>query len=248
MKRLVLFRFHKEPEICAQKINLLKKMNPDTKIFGLGENIEGLDMMYDAGMEDLFTLDEKEKRWCWLNGDLAMLDWYEKVGHEVDFDMLHLIEWDLLLTKPLDSIYEGIKEIGLTGKIDIQRAKELDWNWVTGNMIHRYEYLCNHLDISTKEGYGCVLPGCCFCKEFLEYASNLSLPELCNDETRIGAMAASSSLEVSDTGFFDWDKERNKKFNCHNIEVTDKAVIESERNSFHPHRSLIDDLDKIIDY
>jgi len=35
MKRIILFRFHTNVDICKNRLRLLKKYNPEVKIFGL---------------------------------------------------------------------------------------------------------------------------------------------------------------------------------------------------------------------
>jgi len=235
MDRLILFRFHKNPGVCANRIRLLTNLNPDCRIVGLGENIDGIDNMFNAGMSSLYTLDDYDDKWCWLNGDLAMFEWYREEGKHIDFDMLHLIEWDLVLLKSLDKIYSGIEEIGLTGKIDIRRAKEREWNWALSD---DYMYLRNQIG-SSNGAYGCLFPGCCFCKEFLDEVSNLDIPELCNDEARIGLLSYKYDYDVKDTGFFDWEYPRCPLFNCANIEPSREEVLSSERDVYHPIRRNI---------
>ena len=244
MDRLILFRFHSNPEICAQRIRILDRMNPDTKIVGLGENIDNLNLLYDAGMQDLYTLDEKDSRWCWLNGDLAMKEWFNKTGYDMNFDMLHLIEWDLILTEPLDEIYNEINGIGLTGKISIEEARRHDWNWVSGSSFHLYEHFCDKIGIES--GYACLLPGCCFSREFLEFISDIDYPEVCNDEARIGALAKASNSDVSDTGFYNWDGSTRHLFNCKNSPIEESLIYNSESSAFHPYRSKLNDTERIV--
>lgn len=234
MKRLILFRFHKKPEICCQRIKNLKKYNPNTKIIGLGDKIDGLDKMFDSGMDSFYSLDHKEDRWCWLNGDLAMREWYINEGKNYDFDMLHLIEWDLVLRKSLDELYKGIDEIGLTGKIEIEKAKNKGWSWALSD---DYKYLRKKLDSESKQVYACILPGCCFSKEFLEDFSSIEVPELCNDEARLGILSA--DYDVSKTGFFDWSKTRDPLFNSNNITPSREDLKKSNREVFHPVRFKI---------
>jgi hypothetical protein len=230
MDRLILFRFHKDADLCSTRIRWLKELNPGCRVVGVGDEIDSLDKLFDAGMDGFYSLEHHDGRWCWLNGDLVISEWYDSQGFEMDFDMLHLVEWDLLYTEPLDELYEGIEEIGLTGKIGISRARELDWSWALSD---DYSYLRESIGKGV-EPYGCVFPGCCFCREFIEELVDMDVPELCNDESRVGILA--SDYDVVDTVFFDWDDSNNPLFNCNNVEPSKEDIEDSERDVFHPVR------------
>jgi hypothetical protein len=234
MNRIILFRFHKNPNICSSRISTLDKLNPDCKIIGIGDDINGLSKMFESGMDDFYSLEDYDSRWCWLNGDLAMLDWFKEEGHKYDFDMLHLIEWDLLITEPLDTVYKDINEIGLTGKISIEKAKEFGWNWALSD---EYNYLRQKIGRKNDPAFACLFPGCCFSRKFIEDISEMNIPELCNDEARIGILAG--KYDVDDTGFFDWNDSENPLFNCKNINPTRKQIINSDRSVFHPVRKNV---------
>ena len=68
----------------------------------------------------------------WKNGDLAIREWFLDVGHRLDFEMLHVIEWDLVLFGPIREIYRHIggQEVGLTGLTDLS-AVERRWDWTS---------------------------------------------------------------------------------------------------------------------
>src|SRR5258708_26516756 len=120
MKRIIVFRFHKLPTICRERINLLKCLNPSVEIFGLfgGESEDTASMQTALGplLENIFSIAEYPPAWKWRFGDLALNQWFTNVGVDVSFDVAHMIEWDLLLCKPLDSLYSHIARgsVGLT--------------------------------------------------------------------------------------------------------------------------------------
>ncbi len=119
MKRIILFRFHDHFDICENRLYLLKKLNPEIQIFGMygGEPDKADEAESKLNkLDGIYYIKNKGKRWKWANGDLAMRQWYIDIGRKIPFDILHLIEWDLLLLSPIDKIYQKIPAngVGLT--------------------------------------------------------------------------------------------------------------------------------------
>ena len=110
MNRIILFRYHKELLICRNRLAQLKKLNPTVKIFGLygGEeiNFPKYKKALEPFLEHNYCLKDETADWLWKNGDLGMRLWYKTVGNKINFEMLHFIEWDLLLVNSLDKIYK----------------------------------------------------------------------------------------------------------------------------------------------
>src|SRR5437773_9964385 len=121
MKRLVLFRFHQNRVVCQNRLDLIKRYNPAVEIHGLYGGDESIypSVRRAIGNEfsSLFCLRGKTAHWKWLNGDLALREWYQAVGRRLAFDVLHLVEWDLVLLDSLDNIYGLVPAdaAGITG-------------------------------------------------------------------------------------------------------------------------------------
>lgn len=251
MDRAILFRFHKNPEICASRIRILKEMNPETPIYGLGEDIEGLEKLFEAGMDHLYVINDKDSEWKWKNGDLAVKNWYEGFGREQYFDILHIIEWDLLLTEPLEELYSHVEkdQVALTGIKPILEAKEYGWKWVNGeyedNWVRLKDTVKENLDYS-EESKGCIFPAAVLSRSFLEDYSNLEVPELCNDEVRCPLYAEALGYDLIDTGFFgEWGSDEvYQYFNALGQEIEESKIKtqlsqEEGRRAFHPVRKKI---------
>lgn len=251
MDRAILFRFHKNTEICASRIKLLKEMNPETAIYGLGEEIENSEKLFEAGMEDLHVIEDKGSEWKWKNGDLAIKNWFENVGNEKEFDILHVIEWDLLLTEPLDKLYSHVEEdqVALTGLKPIEEAKEYGWKWVNDKYEESWIELRNKVEEDlnfSKESKGCILPAAALPRSFLEDYSDFNIPELCNDEVRVPLYAEALGYELIDTGFFgEWGSDQvYQYFNALGQEIEEEKIRkqlnqEDGRRAFHPVREEI---------
>ena len=259
MERAILFRFHKEAEICEERIKLLKDLNPDTEIYGLGEEIEGVEKLEDAGMNHLHVIDEKDSEWKWMNGDLAVIDWFQEKGKHEDFDMLHIVEWDLLLTAPLNEIYEDIPEhaLGLSGLKPISEAEEYGWPWVTGEYRDEWlklkEWVKDETGYSGKS-YGCIFPGACLPRNFLEEYAQLDTPSHSNDEVRVPLIAKALEYKIERTGLYpEWGNSSIKKYFNAKGDLINPEDIKKQlgkpngKKAFHPVRKKIGK-EKIIDW
>lgn len=251
MKRAILFRFHKNPEICRERIKLLKELNPETKIYGLGEDIEGAEKLKQAGLEHIHVIDDKDSEWKWMNGDLAVRDWFLDKGKNKDFEMLHIVEWDLLLAAPLDEIYKDISEnsLGLSGLKPIPEAEEYGWPWVTGEYSDEWQKLREWVKDETGysgESSGCIFPGCCLPRNFLEEYSRLDVPAYSNDEVRVPLVAKALGCNLERTGLYpEWGNSSIRRYFNATGDLIDPEDIQKElgetggKRAFHPVREKI---------
>lgn len=251
MDRAILFRFHRDAEVCASRIELLKQLNPEIPVYGLGEDIEGVEKLGEAGMEHLHVIDDKLSDWKWKNGDLAARRWFQEVGRDLEFDMLHIVEWDLLLVEPLEDLYSHVSEdqVALTGLKPVQKAKEYGWTWVNGEHEQEWRELKQKVrkDFSyTGSSHGCIFPGAALPRSFLDKYAKTDVPELSNDEVRVPLYAEAMGYELVDTGFFgQWgDEELYRYLNAKGQEIETGKIREElqkkkGRRTFHPVRKKI---------
>lgn len=247
-ERIILFRFHTDAAVCAQRIRILQNQNPDVDIYGIGERIKNIDKLYDAGMKSLYTITDKSDRWFWINGDLFIRNWFTEIGSNIDFTMAHVFEWDLLYTKPLASLFPKPTEtdVYLSGLISKEEAKQYDWDWVTSahRSLELYDMFVSEnwdSDMSNDLQFG-LFPGASFGRNFLQkYAQPETIPEYCNDEARISITASRlESITLKDTGFYDnWGNTTISSFNSRNAEISPEIVQKERRNAYHPIRDQI---------
>src|SRR5437899_8867805 len=100
--------------ICRDRVALLRRFNPGVRVHGIfGGDPSYRSIMFRLLGKQLLRLDsiyisQHPGRWNWKNGDLALLDWFRDVGRRLPFDVLYLIEWDLVLAGPLDAVYAAV--------------------------------------------------------------------------------------------------------------------------------------------
>lgn len=255
MKRAVIFRFYKEPSICKNRLELLKKFNPKICIFGIfSGSIKSYEKKFrylETHFEDVFLIKGKHHYWKWINGDLTLREWYKKVGRKTDFDMFHIIDWDLLMFDSLDNIYRRIPKncVGLTGLIPMKPV-EKEWDWVSEGIGKKeWEKLIGYVKKRhgyISEPYGSLGPGACLPRKFLEKYSQTKVPELCHEEVRIPLFSQLLGFKLYDTGFYKkwFSEEERRYFNCRGREIK-LAVIKKElakkqgRRVFHPYYKTI---------
>lgn len=147
MNIAILFWFYKEPEICENRLQILKKHNPGLKIYGLygGEVNEAEKYKDHLGkyLNDFYVSSCEDSDWKWINGDLMILDWFEKRGINLEWDSVAVVQWDMLVFDSIQSQFSNIKkdEIYLSGKRELDEKIENTWNWTMPEGEERKKYL-----------------------------------------------------------------------------------------------------------
>jgi hypothetical protein len=189
MKLAILFWFYKETEICENRLQILKKYNPDLKIYGLfgGEQSEAEEYKNRLGkyLDDFYISPFSDSDWKWINGDLMILDWYEKRGKNLDWDSVAVVQWDMLVFDSLADQFKDMKkgEIFISGLRPLNEEIEEKWDWVKIGGEERKNYL-KFLEY-IKNQYGYIGETLCslfifeiFPREFLEKYATIENKEI----------------------------------------------------------------------
>ncbi len=203
------------------------------------------------GLDALFVSREGA-RWNWQHSDLVLAAWYREVGSALDFDVVHLIEWDLLLLEPLESLYASVPHgaVGLTALTPTPEL-EREWTWLRDDEPRQeWERLLECVRVGwgyDGTPYGCLGPGPCFPRAFLEAYAGIDPPVLCNDELRIPLFAQIFGFPLTDTRLRSpWRGEREHPFFHFRGREVEVSVIQAELarphgwRAFHPVRGGID--------
>jgi len=254
MKRLILFRFHKDPIVSKSRLELLRAFNPGIDILGLYGGEEGdfqnIAKALSQHLSHVYCISGKTAEWKWKHSDLATRLWYKDYGYHLSFDMLHIIEWDLLLFSSISQLYGRIPKsgVGFTAMTPLENVQSR-WYW-TSQEPHKSEWsklleLVTHKFHYYQKPYASLGPGVCLPREFLEAYASIDIPELSNDELRLPLFAQILGFRLHDTGFYrKWfDKEEMKVFNCEDQEIKTSIIREelskaSGRRVFHPYKRV----------
>ena len=257
VKRIAVFRFDRDPSVCRSRVALLRALNPGVEIHGLfgggpgrkqavyrlaGRRFVGLDTLHAS---------PRDGRWNWKHGDLALAHWYRNVGHGLNFDVAHLVEWDLLLLGPLARVYAAVPAdtVGLTCLTPVYTLTGR-WEWLQREEdLAQWEMLLAHARRTwgwDDEPMACLGVGPCFPRAFLDAYAALAMPELCHDELRLPLAAQVLGFPLADTAFRGgWDDRGfDRVFNVGGQSI-DHATLESELRAsggcrvFHPVRGRL---------
>ena len=190
MKLAVLFLFHANPEICVNRMEILRRFNPDTSIYGLyGGDTEG-EKKFRAALQgfldDFYAFpDDRTANWKWRNSDQMIAEWYRARGKNLPWDTIVFVEWDMIVAGKIQSIYAALKQDELLFP-GLRSVSEIEHWWPQVRKWkpkRRSEYL-DLLDHVRKEhGYDkkplCgYMFGSCLPRTFLEKYSACASPDL----------------------------------------------------------------------
>jgi hypothetical protein len=254
IKRAVLFRLHTAPLVCRSHVSLLRALNPGVPIYGLyggPRRLPGRVLRTLVGLDGLQS-SSQQVGWNWQHSDLAAAAWFRTVGSTLSFDVLHVVEWDLLLLAPLESLYRSVPEgsVGLTALTPISELEQ-EWTWLRREPNRREweDLLARARSEWGYDGvpYGCVAGGACLPRSFLEAYAELDPPVLCNDELRLPLFAQILAFPLADTRLRSaWGGERDHPLFHFRAADVPLDAIKAELakpdgwRAFHPVRRKLD--------
>jgi len=155
------------------------------------------------------------------------------------------------LLEPLESLYARVQEgaVGLTALTPIKEL-EREWTWLRRDANRReWEALLARARTEwayDDSPYGCVGPGPCFPRSFLEAYAAIDPPVLCNDELRLPLFAQILGFPMTDTGLRSpWRGEREHPLFHFRAPEVELATIRAELakpngwRAFHPVRARV---------
>jgi len=253
MKLATLFWFYKEPEICLNKLKLVRKFNPGIKIFGLfgGNKKEAGKYVSKFGdyLDDFYisNLCDKPKDYKWLHGDLMVEDWYQKRGKKLaGWDSAAIVQWDTLVLGEIKKQLLGIKkgELFISGTRQLEPFIERRWSWTKKKGTERQNYLKFKKYIRKNYNYRQTLLCSLFVfavipREFFEKWSTVENKEIGMLEYKLPTYAKIFKIPIyrRDLGiwWFDSQLPRGKTpMNAKGFEISKKLILAElkKRNGF----------------
>ena len=241
LQRIVLFRFHTDFSTCSNHVDILRIFNPDMPMYGLFGGAErDFPQAKQLPLEHVWRIPLDDPHWKWVNGDLCVRWWYQAIGQHLTFDMLHLVDWDLILLESLEKHFASMRDgIAMTGMTPMEKIYDT-WSWVAP-IRGRYEWLKLKAYVEQVYGYthtplAGFFCGASFSRTFLERYARVEVPGWCNDEVRVPLFAQAFGLPVHDTQL------GNALFTASDEMISPKTVYAQYRmgmRSFHPVRESL---------
>lgn len=188
MELAILFFFYKDPVLCRNRLQLLRRHNPITPIYGLyGGDSTKVDTHRSTLAEYLddfyaFTQD-RDSDWKWREGDLIITDWFRERGKNLAWDTIVVIQWDTLVLGPINKLFSMVRknQILLSGLRPIKEVESW-WSWVSNpdfreHYLEFLEYVRDKYDFD-QEPLCCLFLVACLPKTFLEKYSRVEKPEM----------------------------------------------------------------------
>lgn len=187
MKVAILFWIYKDPDLCAARARLLRKLNPETPVYVLygGDLAEAgrFERARSPWVDDFYAFPEA---WPpprkWLHGDQLIADWYRNRGARLDWDTVFVAQWDLLLLAPLSKLCRSLRpdDVLLPGLRPIREVADWWW-WVRPNSQEAEEY-ARFLDslgaARPADPLCCNFAAAALPRRFLKTYAELSQPDL----------------------------------------------------------------------
>ncbi len=200
----VVFWCYKEPEICTDRLKLLRRENPSLPIYvlfgGDPSHAPLFEQAFEGLVDDFYVFDDPPPAqgpehfdndfrdgvyWKYYWGDLLFRAWYRDRGAKLAFDTVVVVQWDMLVYGKIEEVFGCLhKDEVLFSGLRTIREVEDDWLWVSEKRpLARQRYLefLDHL----KERYDYdAEPLCCvaivlaFSRLFLERFAAIERPEL----------------------------------------------------------------------
>jgi hypothetical protein len=237
----VLFRFHTDFSTCRNHLEILHTFNPGMPMYGLfGGAEKDFTKAQKLPLDHVWHIPLDDPHWKWVNGDLCVRWWYTEVGRHMTFDMLHLVEWDLILLESIERHFASVRGgIAMTGITPMEKIYNT-WIWVAP-LRGRYEWLKLKAYVERVYGYtqtplAGIFGGASFSRKFLERYAQVEVPGWCNDEVRVPLFAQAFGMPVHDT------RLGNEFFTAGDEMISPSIVYAQYRQgmrSFHPVRERL---------
>ena len=203
MRLAALFWCYKDPALCRDRLELLRRNDPEVRIYVLFGGDPAEAPAFEAALgplaDDVFVFDDPPppgveegaerfrggEHWKYYYGDLLLAAWYRERGHALEWDTVAVLQWDMLVYGKLSETFAclGQDEALFSGLRPIREVEDR-WAWVAPSQPRErrmYEDFLEH--VRERYGYaddplGYVAVVTCLPRVFLEPFAGIERPEL----------------------------------------------------------------------
>jgi hypothetical protein len=265
VKLAILFWFYCNIDLCRNRLEILRDFNKDIRIFGLfgglRSDAENVERSLDGLLDDFYVFDgERDEWWKWHNGDLMIADWFRKRGHCLAWDTIIVVQWDMLILGPVESVFSMLKpgEALLSGLRPLAEVAKW-WMWTDVNdpevqrdlraFIRRLEREYNYQG----DLWCCLFIVVCLPRKFLKRYVDAGPPEEGFLEYKVPTMARMFGIPLCrehpfkpwwHTYFWNrWVSPGQRVLNAAREDVSSEVLIHEAMTNgvkaFHPYRQYL---------
>jgi hypothetical protein len=209
----MLFWFYRDLPVCRNRLDVLRRHNPDRPIYGLyGGDPAHAARFRDAlspQLDDFWAFERPvDPKWKWRHGDLLLADWHATRGHTLEWDHVFVVQWDMLVVGGIDTLLGDLAadEVLLCGVRPVADIEQT-WVWVRGGHAPAYDAFVASLtaEFGDVEPLSCVFIVACIPRTLLASYADLPDPEVGYVEYRLPTLASAIGLRVvEDAKFGAW--------------------------------------------
>ena len=202
-----LFWFYKSPELCANRLQLLRRHNPNLRIYGLFGGPPSEAHLFQESLtpwlDDFYVFtQEHTPHWKWYHGDQMIVDWYRQRGRSLNWDTVFIAQWDMLVFDDLSNQFSMLQkdELLLSG---LRPIHEVDpwWYYVRPNSPEREEYESFITYVRDQHGFDgtplcCEFIIACLPRIFIERYADIPKPDLGFLEYKIPTYAKIFGIQI----------------------------------------------------
>jgi hypothetical protein len=206
-KHAFLFWCYKQPELCRNRLLLLRRFNATVPVYalygGVREQACEFRRLLSPWLDDFWAYEgDEDSRWKWRHGDHLLARWYADRGRDLPFAHVFVAQWDMAVWAPLDRLLAGVAEndVLLSGARDLSEVSDW-WYWTRRDSPERSEFERFSAFIEEEYGPKARLLCCQFVvagmpRAFLHAYAAAARPELGFLEYRVPTLAAAMGFAV----------------------------------------------------
>jgi hypothetical protein len=249
-----LFWFYKDPSVCVNHLQILRRLNPAMPVYGLyGGSFNNAAAFRECCdlLDDCYTTSAPpDPQWRWRNGDLLLLEWYQERGRFLPFDLLAIVQWDVLLLAPIDTLFAGMRD----NDVFFSSARPAEtmgaWYWTSDprekpsyEEFRRYLKADCHYDGSP---WCCEFVAACLPRMFFEHWLRIGRPAVGFIEYKLPTYAKMFGCHLyrcadldrciqPDPNAYRWRVVTSRKEPVHLLRIIAHRLSGAKGQAFHPY-------------